>query len=78
MVIAAGDIEERVEILTVYIGIAHALFGSLGNLNGFMAIMEGLEATQVKNNLMWSQWPSLGSFKSGSKEYKSWQSCDHC
>ena len=48
MVIAAGDIEERVEILTVYIGIAHALFGSLGNLNGFMAIMEGLEATQVK------------------------------
>ena len=48
MVIAAGDIEERVEILTVYIGIAHALFGSLSNLNGFMAIMEGLEATQVK------------------------------
>ena len=48
MVIAAGDIEERVEILTVYIGIAHALFGSLGNLNGFMAIMEGLEATQVQ------------------------------
>ena len=50
MVIAAGEIEERIDILTVFIGIAHALFGSLGNLNGFMAVMEGLEATQVKIN----------------------------
>lgn len=48
MVIAAGETEERVDILTMFIGIAHALFSSLGNLNGFMAVMEGLESAQVK------------------------------
>ena len=48
MVIAAGVIEERVDTMTVFIGIAHALFSSLGNLNGFMAVMEGLECFQVK------------------------------
>ena len=46
--IAAGDIEERVDILTIFIGIAHALFSSLGNLNGFMAVLEGLEINQVR------------------------------
>lgn len=49
MVIAAGEKEERVDILTVFIGIAHALFSSLGNLNSFMAVMDGLEAIQVKS-----------------------------
>jgi hypothetical protein len=48
MVIAAGDVEERVDILTIFIGIAHALFSSLGNLDGFMAVIEGLETNQVK------------------------------
>ena len=54
MVIAAGDVEERVDILTIFIGIAHALFSSLGNLNGFMAVLEGLETNQVKRlKLTW-------------------------
>ena len=48
MIIAAGAMEERVDIVMVFIGIAHALFSSLGNLNGFMAVMEGLEASQVR------------------------------
>ena len=48
MVIAAGDADERVDVLTIFIGIAHVLFSSLGNLNAFMAVMEGLETTQVR------------------------------
>jgi hypothetical protein len=56
MVIAAGETEDRVNILTIFIGIAHALFSSLGNLDGFMAVMEGLEATQVKPALLHLQY----------------------
>ena len=48
MVIAGGDIKEHVDILTIFIGIAHALFSSLGNLNSFMAVLEGLETNQVR------------------------------
>ncbi|XP_028411037.1 SH2 domain-containing protein 3C-like isoform X1 [Dendronephthya gigantea] len=56
MVIAAGGKEERVDILTMFIGIAHALFSSLGNLNGFMAVMEGLESAQVRRlKLTWKK-----------------------
>lgn len=52
MVIAGGETDGRVGILKIFIGIAHALFSSLGNLNSFMAVMDGLEATQVPTNVI--------------------------
>ena len=47
MIISHGDVTDRVEMIKVFIGIAHALYSCLGNLNSFMAVMEGLEAQQV-------------------------------
>ena len=55
MIIAAGDVYDRVEIINIFIGIAHALYSCLGNLNGFMAVMEGLELAQVRKSISCSQ-----------------------
>ena len=48
MIISYGDVDDRVEMIKVFIGIAHALYSCLGNLNGFMAVMDGLENAQVR------------------------------
>ena len=47
LVVAAGELEARKQVLSKFIQLADVLSDKLGNLVSFMAIMEGLALTQV-------------------------------
>ena len=47
LVVAAGELEARKQVLSKFIQLADVLSDKLGNLVSFMAIMEGLAMTQV-------------------------------
>ena len=48
LVVAAGDLGARKQVLSKIIELADVLSDKLGNLVSFMAVMEGLSLPQVK------------------------------